>query len=62
MQVQVFFTKCLAVKPWKVTAVETNADMVEQFKFEVVDKAELLSAPAENTGLPDNSVGLVTAA
>lgn len=56
------FTKCLAVKPWKVTAVEPNADMAEQFKFEVGDKAELLSAPAENTGLPDNSVGLVTAA
>lgn len=56
------FKKCLAVKPWKVTAVEPNADMAEQFKSEVGDKAELLAAPAENTGLPDNSVGLVTAA
>lgn len=50
------------LKPWKVTAVEPNADMAEQFKFEVGDKAELLSVPAENTGLPDNSEGLVTAA
>ncbi len=57
-----YFYKVPCLKPWKVTAVEPNADMAEQFKFEVGDKAELLSAPAENTGLPDNSVGLVTAA
>lgn len=53
------FTKCLLLKPWKITAVEPNADMRSKLNIEGV---EVVNGTAENTGLPDNSVDLVTAA
>ncbi len=57
------FTRCLLKKPWSVTAVEPNDDM----RGKLADIAELggitiVNAPAENTGLANNSVGLVTTA
>lgn len=54
------FTRCLLKKPWKVTAVEPNADMRE--KLSEIAGIAVVDAPAENTGLVDKSVGLVTAA
>lgn len=53
------FTKCLTVKPWKITAVEPNDDMRSKLSIEGI---EVINGTAENTGLPDNSVDLVTAA
>lgn len=53
------FTQCLAEKPWKITAVEPNADMRSKLNIEGV---EVVNGTAENTGLLDNSVDLVTAA
>lgn len=55
------FTKCLSAKPWKITAVEPNADMLEKLRFNLPD-IEIVNAPAENTGIADGSIGLVTAA
>lgn len=54
------FTRCLLKKPWKVTAVEPNADM--RGKLAAIEGITVVNAPAENTGLADKSVGLVTAA
>ena len=54
------FTRCLLNKPWKVTAVEPNADM--RAKLAAIEGITVVSAPAENTGLADKSVGLITAA
>lgn len=54
------FTRCLLKKPWRVIAVEPNADMRE--KLSDIEGIEIVNAPAENTGLENNSVGLVTAA
>lgn len=54
------FTRCLLKKPWKVTAVEPNDDM--RGKLADIGGITVVNTPAENTGLPDNSVGLVTAA
>ncbi len=54
------FTRCLMKKPWKVTAVEPNADM--RGKLATIEGITVVNAPAENTGLADKSVGLVTAA
>lgn len=54
------FTRCLLKKPWKVTAVEPNADM--RGKLAEIEGITIVNAPAENTGLADKSVGLVTAA
>ncbi len=54
------FTRCLLKKPWSVIAVEPNADM--RGILEQIDGIKVVNAPAENTGLEDNSVGLVTAA
>ena len=54
------FTRCLLKKPWKVTAVEPNADMRE--KLTAIEGITVVNAPAENTGLADKSVGLITAA
>lgn len=54
------FTRCLLSKPWQVTAVEPNADM--RGRLADIDGITIVNAPAESTGLPDNSVGLVTAA
>lgn len=54
------FTRCLLKKPWNVTAVEPNADM--RGKLADIAGITVVNAPAENTGLADKSVGLVTAA
>lgn len=54
------FTRCLLKKPWKVTAVEPNADM--RGKLKNITGITIVDAPAENTGLAAKSVGLVTVA
>lgn len=54
------FTRCLTSKPWRVTAVEPNGDMRE--KLAAVENITIVNAPAENTGLPEHSFGLITAA
>lgn len=54
------FTRCLLKKPWSVTAVEPNADMRE--KLGEIAGILIVNAPAEDTGLPEHSFGLVTAA
>ncbi len=54
------FTRCLLKKPWQVTAVEPNADM--RGKLAEIGSITVVNAPAEDTGLADNSVGLVTTA
>lgn len=54
------FTRCLLKKPWRVIAVEPNADMRE--KLSEIEPISIVSASAEDTGLGDNSVGLVTTA
>lgn len=54
------FTRCLLQKPWRVTAVEPNADM--RSKLSEIEGITVVDAPAENTGLAANSVGLVTVA
>ncbi|MCM1053896.1 MAG: class I SAM-dependent methyltransferase [Bacteroides sp.] len=53
------FTQCLAAKPWKITAVEPNDDMRSKFNVAGVNAVK---GTAENTGLDDNSVDLVTVA
>ncbi len=55
------FTECLTKKPWRVTAVEPNADMLQRLRANFPD-IEIINAPAEGTGLKANSVDLVTAA
>ena len=55
------FTKCLSAKPWKITAVEPNADMLEKLRKNLPD-IHIINAPAENTGIEAGSIGLVTAA
>lgn len=54
------FTRCLLKKPWKVTAVEPNADM--RGVLSRLGGITVVNAPAENTGLPAHSFGLVTTA
>ncbi len=54
------FTRCLLHKPWKVTAVEPNPDM--RGKLSEIYGITVVNSPAENTGLPEKSFGLVTAA
>lgn len=54
------FTRCLLKKPWKITAVEPNDDM--RGILERIPGITVVNAPAENTGLAEHSVGLVTAA
>ena len=53
------FTKCLTIKPWKITAVEPNDDM--RSKLEIAG-VEVVNGTAENTSLENNSVDLITAA
>lgn len=55
------FTKCLSAKPWEITAVEPNADMLEKLRKNL-SGIEIVNAPAEDTGMPSVSVDLVTAA
>ena len=54
------FTRLLMNKPWKVTAVEPNADMLRKILSH--KDISVINGTAEHTGLPDNSVGLVAAA
>lgn len=54
------FTRCLLKKPWNVTAIEPNNDM--RAKLAAIGGITIVNAPAENTGLADKSVGLVTVA
>lgn len=54
------FTRCLTSKPWRVTAVEPNADM--RGKLAGIGNITIVNASAENTGLPEHSFGLITAA
>lgn len=54
------FTRCLLKKPWKITAVESNDDM--RRKLSDIAGITVINASAENTGLCENSFGLVTAA
>lgn len=59
------FTKCLSAKPWKITAVEPNADMMGILKQNMGQSSaleEIINASAEDTGIPANSIDLVTAA
>lgn len=55
------FTQCLCAKPWRVTAVEPNEDMLRKLRGRLPG-AEAVNAAAEDTGLDVGSVGLVTAA
>ena len=55
------FTKCLSAKPWKITAVEPNPDMLGILR-QNAPFAEIVNASAEDTGIPANSIDLVTAA
>lgn len=55
------FTACLLKKPWQVTAVEPNPDMSAKLRGNFPE-LEIVSASAENTGLPAHSFGLVTTA
>lgn len=54
------FTACLLSKPWRVTAVEPNADM--RSKLNGLNGIRVVSASAENTGIESCSIGLVTVA
>lgn len=56
------FTERLIAKPWRVNAVEPNADMCRELLKCVGGKAEIVTASAEDTGLPAHSFGLITAA
>lgn len=55
------FTACLVPKPWKITAVEPNGDMLEKLRSNVPE-SEIIQSPAENTHIADNSIDLVTVA
>lgn len=55
------FTKCLCAKPWKIIAVEPNADMSEKLCSNLPN-IEIVNASAEDTGIPSGSIGIVTAA
>lgn len=55
------FTCCLSKKPWEITAVEPNPDMCSVLRKNA-PFAEIVNASAENTGLQNASVGLVTVA
>jgi len=58
------FTELLARGGYTVHAVEPNADMREQLAVTLADykNVNIISAPAEATTLPDNSVDVVTCA
>lgn len=56
------FTDCLLKKPWKVTAVEPNADMFFYLKSSLGKKVSIVQSSAEATGLKSDSFDLVTVA
>lgn len=55
------FTACLTKKPWNITAVEPNSDMLEKLRQNLPD-ISIIQASAEDTGLPAKSFGLITVA
>ena len=55
------FTEKLLEKPWRVTAVEPNDDMLGKLRGNFPD-LNVVQASAEDTGLPAHSFGLVTTA
>ncbi|MCH5324987.1 MAG: class I SAM-dependent methyltransferase [Eubacterium sp.] len=55
------FTQCLLTKPWSVTAVEPNSEMLGKLK-EALPEITTVQSSAENTGLSDNSADLITTA
>lgn len=55
------FTACLLKKPWSVTAVEPNYDMLEKLKVNLPE-ISIVQASAEDTGLPEHSFELITVA
>lgn len=54
------FTACLLRKPWKITAVEPNHDMRE--KLSELKGIDVVNASAEDTGIEQSSIGLITTA
>ncbi len=56
------FTEKLLAKPWRITAVEPNADMCRELLKCVGGRAEIVTVSAEDTGLAAHSFGLITAA
>ena len=54
------FTACLMRKPWKITAVEPNHDMREKLKE--LKGINVVNASAEDTGIEQGSIGLITTA
>ena len=54
------FTACLLKKPWKITAVEPDPDMSE--KLSRLKGITVINASAENTGIEQSSIDLVTTA
>lgn len=56
------FTRCLQSKPWRLSAVEPNSDMQRELRRTLGEDVALYGNSAENTGIPDNSVDLVTVA
>lgn len=55
------FTACLAKKPWNITAVEPNSDMLDKLRINLPEVIAV-QASAENTGLPSDSFDLITVA
>ncbi|MBQ8171921.1 MAG: class I SAM-dependent methyltransferase [Oscillospiraceae bacterium] len=55
------FTACLTKKPWNITAVEPNSDMLEKLRHNLPG-ITVVQASAENTGLAAASFGLITVA
>ncbi len=54
-------TVLLKEKPWKITAVEPNADMLEKLRKNA-PFADIIQASAEETGIAAGTIDLVTAA
>lgn len=55
------FTECLLKKPWHITAVEPNEDMLAYLN-KLSSDVEIVKASAESTGLTKNTYDLVTVA
>ena len=56
------FTSALLKKPWSVTAVEPNSDMLSVLKKALGDKVKTVVASAESTTLDTKSINLITVA
>lgn len=56
------FTSALLKKPWSVTAVEPNSDMLSILKKALGDKVKTVVASAESTTLNAKSINLITVA